>query len=336
MAMYLVIPVFIPHRGCPHDCLFCNQEKISGSSAATVRGAAVAETIDRWLGRKKGRSHVQVAFFGGSFSCLPIEEQVTLLSAVEPYIRDQKVDTIRLSTRPDCIDKTICALFKKYQVGVVELGIQSLSDMVLARSNRGHTAEEARAALQLIKDYGIEVGLQLMPGLPGETTASFLKGIDEVILLQPDFVRLYPVLVVKDSGLETLFDGGGYQPLSLGKAVVLTARCYDKLTRAGIQVVRMGLQPSLSLESSVIAGPYHPAFGELVRSRLWLKQLRSQLACLKPQQKVQIHVCHRDVSAVMGLKKQNIKRLEELGFSGRFTIFPDKNMARGSIKYAVS
>ncbi len=334
--MLLVIPIFIPHRGCPHDCLFCNQQKISGYARNETARVAVRETIDEWLARKKDRNEVQVAFFGGSFTCLPMVEQVKLLSAVQPYIKDQKVDTIRLSTRPDCIDPAICGVLQEYKVRVVELGAQSLSDSVLQKSLRGHNSQQVRNAFRLLRDSGMEVGLQLMPGLPGETCGSFLHGIDEVIRLKPDFVRLYPALVVKDSGLEKLYQAGQYRPLSLKKAIALTARCYVKLTGAGINVVRMGLQPSESLEKSVVAGPYHPAFGELVQSRLWLKKLRTRLAVLQPQQRLLIHISPRDMSAMVGMKKQNIKRLDQLGFSGRFTILPDKNMARGSIQYAVS
>jgi len=335
MSLMLVIPIFIPHRGCPHDCLFCNQQKISGYDRDDPAPIAVTETIDRWLGRNKDRSQVQAAFFGGSFTCLPAEEQVELLAAVQPYIAAKQVDTIRLSTRPDCIDPAVCARLSKYRVGVVELGAQSLSDPVLHRSLRGHTAGQTRQAFYLLRESGLQVGLQLMPGLPGETCRSFLRGIDEVIELSPDFVRLYPALVVKESGLEKLYRAGRYRPLSLNKAIALTARCCRKLREAGIGVVRMGLQPSVSLEENVVAGPYHPAFGELVQSRLWLKKIRYRLASLGPEQKLLIHISQRDMSAVVGMKKQNIDRLEQLGFSGRFTILPNKNMARGSIQYAV-
>lgn len=333
--MVLVIPIFIPHRGCPHDCLFCNQQKISGYDRSGFSPPAVAEIIDEWLGRNKDRSQVQAAFFGGSFTCLPEREQVDLLSAVQPYINKGKIDAIRLSTRPDCIDQAICGLLKKYNVGIVELGAQSLNDRVLQKSLRGHTAGQIRTAFHLLKESGMQVGLQLMPGLPGESTGSFLRGIDEVIVLQPDFVRLYPALVVRESGLEKLYNADLYSPLSLGKAIALTARCYQKLNGADIKVVRMGLQPSESLEKSVVAGPYHPAFGEMVQSRLWLKKIRAQLGLLSAGQNLLIRVSHRDISAVTGMKKQNTRRLEELGFSGRFTILPDKNMARGNIHYAV-
>ncbi len=333
--MFLVIPIFIPHRGCPHDCLFCNQQKISGFDREDTSRPGVAETIDEWLLRNKHRNQVQVAFFGGSFTCLPAGEQVKLLSVVQPYIERKKVDTIRISTRPDCIDPIICDLLKKYNVGVVELGVQSLSDTVLQKSLRGHTAQQSRDAFRLLKSSGVQVGFQLMPGLPGETTSSLLRGIDEVIILRPDFVRLYPALVVKDSGLEKLYLADKYRPLSMGKAIGLSARCYEKLTQAGIRVVRVGLQPSESLDKNVIAGPYHPAFGELVQSRLWLKKIQARLVLLESGQTLLIRISHKDMSAVVGGNKNNIKRLEKLGFSGRFTILQDKKMARGSIQYAV-
>ncbi len=331
----LVIPIFIPHRGCPHDCLFCNQQKISGYARDNTAQPAITATIDEWLCRNKGHSQIQVAFFGGSFTCLPTGEQAEFLSAVRPYVEEKKVDTIRVSTRPDCLDAKICRMLQEYHVGVVELGAQSLTDKVLQSSLRGHNSGQTRKAFDLLKDAGMEVGLQLMPGLPGETSASFLKVIDQVITLKPDFVRLYPVLVVRESGLEKMYHAGCYRPLSLNKAIGLTARCYEKLSGAGIKVVRMGLQPSISLQLNVVAGPYHPSFGELVQSRLWLKKIRARLALLHPEQQLFVHISHRDMSAVVGMKKQNIKRLEELGFSGRFTILPDKNRARGSIHYAV-
>ncbi len=335
--MLLVIPLFIPHRGCPHDCLFCNQQEISGAGRAEgLDESGVRKAVDLWLGRKKAACRVQVAFFGGSFTCLPEDEQMRLLSAVQPYIKSGEVETIRLSTRPDCIDPTICNRLRDYNVGVVELGAQSMSDAVLLRSFRGHSAEQVKTALHLLKGSAMEVGLQLMPGLPGETGTTFLKTIDEVIDLVPDFVRIYPTLVVKDSGLEKLYRTGRYRPLSLAQAVAICARSLEKLNGVGIKVVRMGLQPSVSLEKSLVAGPYHPAFGELVQSRLWLQRIRKRLGRLQPDQQLVVHISHKDMSAVVGMRKQNTKRLEELGFSGRYQILPDRNMARGSVRYAVS
>lgn len=329
----LVIPVFIPHRGCPNHCLFCNQEKIAGQ----VRGddAPVAATIDQWLARSPGRAEIQVAFFGGSFTCLPLDDQLAMLTVVQPYLADGRVGCIRISTRPDCVNKEVCDLLKEFRVGVVELGVQSMNDKVLAASRRGHDSAQVRTAVALLREAGVSVGVQLMPGLPGETRRSFLAGIDEVIRLQPDFARIYPAVVVQDSGLERLYLENNYNPLSLNEAVVLTARAYAKLTAAGIGVVRMGLQPTASLTASLIAGPFHPAFGELVQSRIWLKKLRAALARLLPGEHLAIHISHRDRSAVSGIRKENINRLEQLGFAGRFTIVPEKSMERGSIRYVV-
>jgi histone acetyltransferase (RNA polymerase elongator complex component) len=332
--MFLVIPVFIPHRGCPHHCLFCNQEKISGCSHAT-HPPDITGTITQWLERSPQRTKVQVAFYGGSFTCLPVDEQMAMLAEVQPFIAAGQVDCIRLSTRPDCVSPSICRLLREFRVGVVELGVQSLSDTVLAENLRGHNAGQCRDAFAQLKASGMEVGLQLMPGLPGETARSFLRGIDEVARLGPDFVRLYPVLVVKSSGLEKRFLEKRYQPLSLDKAVALTARAYLKLQAAGIKVVRMGLQPSGSLDRNFVAGPYHPAFGELVMSRLWLKRIRGLLLHLQPGENLCLHISHRDHGAVVGMKRINIRRLEQLGYSGRFTILPDKSMARGNIHYVV-
>jgi histone acetyltransferase (RNA polymerase elongator complex component) len=334
--MVLVIPVFIPHQGCPHDCLFCNQQEISGYDRGDRRALPVADTIDQWLSRRGGRSQVQVAFYGGSFTCMTRERQEELLSAVQPYIDRREVDTIRLSTRPDCIDSSVIELLQNHRVGVVELGVQSLTEEVLRKSRRGHSAKQSLQALTLLKEAGLTVGIQLMPGLPGETTGSFLKTVDTVIRRAPDFVRLYPALVVRDSGLQRLHAMGKYRPMTLNKAIALTARSCQRLESYGIEVVRMGLQPTDSLAQSIVAGPYHPAFGELVRSRLWLKQIRAEVARLEPMQKLHIYISHRDMSAVVGRKRCNIRRLEELGFSGRFAVTVDKSMERRSIRYVVS
>lgn len=333
--MALIIPVFIPHRGCPHQCLFCNQEKISGTRRTRDFDVKVAEIIDTWLKRSGGHGDVQVAFFGGSFTCLPEEEQFVLLAAVQPYLRTAQVDSIRLSTRPDCISPAICTFLKEHRVSVVELGVQSLTDEVLQKSQRGHDSRQCREAVMCLREAGMRVGLQLMPGLPGETTASLLKSIDQAVAMVPDFIRLYPVVVVQGSPLVELYRKGEYRPLSLNRAVALTARCHEKITAAGIDVIRMGLQPSSELDRSVVAGPYHPAFGELVLSRVWLKKIRRRLASLRQHQSLCITISHRDYSAVVGMKKTNIKRLSQLGYAGRYTIVQDTSMARGSIQYAV-
>jgi histone acetyltransferase (RNA polymerase elongator complex component) len=336
MKNVLVIPVFIPHRGCPHDCLFCNQQEISGTKRQEKARVPVQETIEEWLEHQGAREQVQVAFYGGSFTCLEREEQATLLEVVQPFIAANKVQSIRCSTRPDCVDQTICDHLKQYNVTTVELGVQSLDDTVLRRSRRGHTAADCEKAFRMLKKDGIEIGIQLMPGLPGDTSFSFFKTVEQVIALRPDFVRIYPCLVVENSGLAQLYRQGGFLPLSLSKAIALAAYSYEKFSRAGIRVIRMGLQPSPSLENSLIAGPYHPAFGELVKSRLWLKQIRKQLSMLQSGEVLEIHLSERDLSSMIGNRKQNMRRLEELGFKNRFTLVVDRNMQRGCTEYVVS
>lgn len=335
MKNVLVIPIFIPHRGCPHDCLFCNQQKISGTKREGA-DIQVAETILEWLEHQGARRQVQVAFFGGSFTCMDQNDQLVLLEAVQPFIAAGKVDSIRCSTRPDCITPEIIDLLQRYNVTTVELGVQSLDDAVLTKARRGHNADDCEKAFRMLKKGGIEVGIQLMPGLPGDTTYSFLKTVNRVIELGPDFVRIYPCIVVKDSGLEKLYEEGGFQPLSVEKAVGISGFCYLKFQKAGIKVVRVGLQPSISLSKSVIAGPYHPAFGELVQSRLWLNKIKTKLMELRTGEKLEVYLSHRDLSSVIGQQKKNIKRLEELGFKDRFTLVVDKGMQRGCTQYVVS
>jgi histone acetyltransferase (RNA polymerase elongator complex component) len=334
--MGLVIPVFISHRGCPHQCLFCNQHAITGrGEGATTASSDIASTIEIWLTRSPGHDNVQVAFYGGSFTCLAREEQQRMLAVVAPFIADGRVKSVRLSTRPDCLNEDIVQLLRESGVKTVELGVQSLDDKVLDRAQRGHSAEDSRMAMQLLRKAGLEVGVQLLPGLPGETTQSFFRGVREMVAFQPDLVRLYPAVVVRHSELAEIYRQGVYTPLSLNRAVALTCRARDLFDAGGIPVVRMGLQPSEALEKQVVAGPYHPAFGELVVSRNWFKRIRRQLRMLQEREKLEIHISHRDHSAVAGMKRMNIRRFEALGFQGRFTIISDKSRERGSVKYVV-
>lgn len=339
--MKLVIPVFIPHLGCPHDCLFCNQQKISGTAKVeetSIDSHFVTRVIQEWLsqtGPKNQYEEVQVAFYGGSFTCLPSSQQKKLLAQVVPFIEKGKVDSIRCSTRPDCVDTFTCDLLRQHHVTTVELGVQSLNDTVLQTSLRGHNSTQCQAAVELLQKYGFEVGIQLMLGLPGDTTKSLFETIVKTVALKPKFVRLYPLLVVKGSALEKLYLQGNFTPLTLGKAIVLAAHCYNRLKQAGIDVIRMGLQPSDSLDKNVLAGPHHPAFGEMVRSHLLFKELRKNLAQLKPEEKLEITVSPKDMSMVVGNKKRNISRLEQLGFGGRFTIIQDKTLPRNSRNYVI-
>ena len=333
--MMLVIPVFIPHEGCPHSCVFCNQHRISGVQDKPVTGSEVAEIIRIWLerGRKKKLSRVQVAFYGGSFTGLSMARQHELLSSVKPFIERGEVQTIRLSTRPDYIDPGIVVFLQEHQVATVELGGQSLDDAVLRRSLRGHLAMDVIRASALLKDAGMELGIQLMVGLPGQNFASLRKTVAGVIELAPTFIRIYPVLVVAGSGLEFQYGRGEYQPLSLSRALLQAAWMKKKMTAHGIRVVRMGLQPGPELERSLVAGPYHPAFGELVNARLMLQQTRKLLSQVPSGRQVRLQISDRDQSVFRGIRSANIHRLTSLGLSDRLTLHIDPDQPRGTVQF---
>ncbi len=328
----LVIPVFISHQGCPHDCLFCNQQKISGAGRGELPCGAITQTIKEWLTRDAGaHTHVQVAFFGGSFTCLPPKQQQRMFAEVAPFLQAGRVHSLRCSTRPDCIDDTVCQRLRKAGVTTVELGVQSMDNRVLQMARRGHNAEASRKAILLLKKYGFTVGAQLMPGLPGESYGGFLRGVKEILALYPDMLRLYPALVIEDSALAELYAAGKYQPLSLSTAVALCAAAKTLAEGAGTVVIRMGLQASSSLEKSLVAGPYHPAFGEMVRSKLWLQRILRHLRKLPQDKCAAIRVSHHDISAAVGINKENRKRLDLLGYAGRYRIVADRTVEKGCL-----
>ncbi|WPD24495.1 MAG: radical SAM protein [Candidatus Electrothrix scaldis] len=327
-----VIPVFIPHEGCPHCCVFCNQRRISGFTKKPVTAEDVRETVQTWLeGKGSERHQVQVAFYGGSFTGLPQTRQQELLGAVAPFMEQGRVQSLRLSTRPDYIDQERVALLQEYQVSTVELGVQSMNDQVLALAKRGHRAVDVERAVPVLRQAEMEVGIQLMLGLPGDTRTSLRRTVERVIALQPDFVRIYPLLVVQHSELAEQYKRGEYAPLSLDKAVILTAWMKQRFDKVDIRVVRMGLQAGPELESSVLAGPWHPAFGELVASRLMLRRTRRLLAQIPAEDAIQLYINQRDQSVFRGMKSANIRRLQELGLWQRIALSTDPTVPRGTV-----
>ncbi|MDD2464411.1 MAG: radical SAM protein [Desulfobulbus sp.] len=330
----LVIPVFIPHEGCPHCCIFCNQHQISGQGETPISAEEVGQTIQTWLEHRRSskRHQVQVAFYGGSFTGLPLARQQALLAVVQPYLQKGLVQEIRLSTRPDYIDAQRLQLLCANQVGIVELGVQSCDDQLLQLAGRGHSAGDTIRAAHLIKGAGLQLGIQLMLGLPGQSFASLRRTVDQVIALQPDLVRLYPLLVLKGSGLESLYHRGVFRPLSLSRAVLQAAYMKKRFDDQGITVVRMGLQPGPELEHSLVAGPYHPAFGEMVKARLMLQKTRRALARLPAGKSVHVVINDRDQSIFRGLHSQNLNRLQQLGLLDRFNLRTDSNQPRQTVR----
>lgn len=331
--MAFIIPFFIPHQGCPHTCLFCNQHSITGKTAAEENGT-VDEVMAQWLPRKK-EEEGQLAFYGGSFSCLPEKVQQKYLQQVAPYLADGSISSLRISTRPDCINDEICRRLWQGGVRTIELGIQSMDDVVLDTALRGHTSDDSRNALLCLSRYDFTVGVQLLPGLPKESWRSFSSTIDEIISFKPSLIRLYPALVIQGSGLETLYKKQKYRPLTLQRAIAWSLAAKKRFEENGIRVIRIGLQHSVDLEKNYIAGPHHPAMGELVESRRWFKRLRRILAHVEKGTPVELHVSPQDISAVSGRKRANLKRLETLGLLERVTVVQDKEIERGKVSYVV-
>ena len=333
MSKPLVIPLFIPHEGCPHRCVFCNQQLISGQEGPPLGAQEVGTTIRTWLEQARPEPHrqVQVAFYGGSFTGLAEARQRELLAAVQPFRQQGLVQEIRLSTRPDYIDPPRLELLRHFGVSTIELGVQSCDDHLLRRAGRGHSTADTLHACGLIKEAGFILGIQLLLGLPGETFATLRHTLATVTRLRPQFVRLYPLLVLRGSGLEQMYHQGAYRPLSLGRAVVQAAYLKKRFDDAGIRVVRMGLQPGAELEQSLVAGPYHPAFGEMVQSRLMLRRTRQVLAALPAHQAVTLVINPRDQSVFRGLHSRNIIRLQQLGLMERISLHTDPNQPRQTV-----
>jgi histone acetyltransferase (RNA polymerase elongator complex component) len=261
----LIIPVFIPFGGCPHKCVFCNQAGITGESSLPSSGevkATIYKYLSTWQGKGGGRR--EVAFYGGSFTGLPMALQKSYLESAYEFVINKRVDSLRLSTRPDYISGDKLAFLSDYGVETVELGVQSMSDEVLKLSGRGHGVSSTVRAVGLIKGEGFKVGLQIMPGLPGDTFASILYTARRVAELGPDFVRIYPTLVIRNTPLQRMYLDGEYTPWGLEDMVDVCREVSKLFKAAGIQVVRMGLQPTDELERSLVAGPFHPSFRQLV------------------------------------------------------------------------
>ena len=332
----MIIPFFITHAGCPHQCVFCNQKKITGRNTPSD-ASSIPPSIERYLDANSDSEPVQVAFYGGSFTALPLAEQKAYLDAVRPFIDSGRVKSIRLSTRPDSITTGILDLLKRYSVTTIELGAQSMDDEVLSRSRRGHTSVDTRNAFNLVRKNGFTAGLQLMPGLPGDTPETFEATVSQVIALKPDLVRIYPALVIKETPLAELYRTGRYVPLSLDEAVQLCHKAMARFERAGIEVIRVGLQPTAELErpGTIIAGPWHPAFRQLVESSRFLESMSAFLPSRGISGAVNFFVNPADLSSAIGQKRRNIHAIRDrYGIDAK--IITDPAVPRGSVRKDLS
>ncbi len=277
--IYRIIPVFLPMLACPHRCVYCNQYVISGQQKLPSLEEVTA-LIERNLQTIPSDSHKRVAFFGGSFTCLPEAVQNRYLDAVQPYLQDGRIEGIQLSTRPDYIDDHILQNLKNKGVTLIELGAQSLDDDILRRSGRGHTVADVENASRLIRQHDIDLGLQMMIGLPGDTKETALRTAEQIVAFGASCTRIYPTLVVDGTALADDYRSGKYVPLSLEKAVDWCKDLYRYFQTAGVTVLRMGLHPTKDLREGehLLAGPFHVSFKELVLTALWHDRIAEQIA----------------------------------------------------------
>jgi histone acetyltransferase (RNA polymerase elongator complex component) len=267
---YYIIPIFVPNRGCPHNCIFCDQKKITNETNE-ITPEFVEKQISLYLSTiDRKNSYVELSFFGGSFTGIPLDYQNRLLKPAFNALNSNKIDDIRLSTRPDYIDEKILKNLKENKVGVIELGVQSMDSEVLKLSERGHTSEDVIAASILIKKFGFKLGLQMMVGLPGDNEEKDLYTADEIIKLKPDFVRIYPALVIKDTYMEYMYNNGLYKPLSVDDCILICKKLYIKFMKNSIPIIRIGLQTTdnINVGKDVVSGPFHPAIRELIESSI--------------------------------------------------------------------
>ncbi len=331
----LIIPIFIVYKGCPNRCLYCNERITAGNHPDKITERQFRETVDGYLkSASKKWDRIEIAFYGGNFTGMDLDYQIELLSLANSYIKDGPVQSIRISTRPDYIDETRIGLLKKYGVTTVEIGAQSMVDDVLKRSRRGHSSDDVRSSVKILKKSGFETGVHLMAGLPGDTPTRFMYTVEEIVRLKPDTARIHPTLVLKDTLLEDAYVKGNYRPLSLNEAVSLCAHALSQLRGADISVIRLGLHTTeeMGTDGSIVAGPFHPAFGALVEGSLFLDMASHLIRLSKRSDKgITFSVSPKDVSRLRGLKNDNLVKLKDLFHVAKIRIIEDPLQEKESL-----
>lgn len=337
---HYIIPIFVPHIGCPHNCVFCNQGKITGQnlkeiavkSNEEVTAESTRKTIEEYLETiDKNDSIIEVSFFGGTFTGIPMEKQRELLAVAKEYKDSKKIDYIRMSTRPDYINEEILKHLKSYDADIIELGVQSLDNEVLKKSGRGHSVEDVKLASDLIKKFGFTLGHQIMLGLPGDTFEKDIYTCSESIKMKPDICRIYPALVIKDTPMEEMYSRGDYKPYTLNEAVTVCTVLYAMYIENNINVIRIGLQPTenINYDGDIVDGPFHPAFRELVESKIYNSAINKHISNLG--ENIVIRVNQRDISKVYANKKQFFYDMIEQNKPKNIKVIGDNSVDRGTI-----
>ncbi len=341
----IIIPIFVPHKGCPFDCIYCNQRNISGQTK-DITADDIVDTIESHLNTIKlniDKSYlnqeVQIAFYGGSFTGIDKKEQYEFLSVAKNYIQMGLVNSIRISTRPDYINDEILNYLIDFGVKTIELGVQSMKENILIKSGRNHTLADVCLASELIKKRGLVLGIQTMVGLPTSKDEDEIDSAKEIIKLAPSFVRIYPTLVIRDTYLEEMYKSGEYQPLTLYHAIDVSARLVKLYNENKIKVIRIGLQASdsISLDKSVVGGPFHPAFGELVKSRVILRRIEKIIDETKIYDNEGIIlICNPSlISKVIGQKRTNIEYLKDKYHFKKIKVVSDSSFKSDQIEIKV-
>ncbi len=330
---YYIIPVFISHQGCPHQCVFCNQDRIAGKYEE-VFASDVRKIIDEYLEtiNSKGAT-IEVSFFGGTFTAIDVNKQKELLEVAREYKEKGLIHKIRLSTRPDAILPYILGYLKEYKVDIIELGVQSLDDEVLRKAGRGHSVNDVIVASRLIKEAGFTLGHQIMPGLPGDSFEIDIETTKKSIEMKPDICRIYPSLVIKDTPMEDMYNRGDYVPYSLDEAVYISGEMLKLYNEAKVKVIRIGLQPTdtITTGKDIVDGPFHPAFRELVEGHLICEILDKK--CPK-EKDIIIEINEKDVSKLYTNKKQYFK-VFLANRDGKVYVNTNNKVKKGRVKLTV-
>lgn len=340
-----IIPIFVPHMGCPHDCVFCNQKKITGQQSEIDQEDVIQVIEDHLETMRSKRYPIEIAFFGGSFTGIDVDIQNAYLKIARRYYEDGHIHGIRLSTRPDYINENIVNRLKKFGVTTIELGVQSLNEEVLRASNRGHSKESVYKAVESIKKHNIQLGLQMMLGLPGDSLKTAMQTAREIISLNPDCVRIYPTVVIKETELERLYLENLYTALSVEMAVEWLSEIMPLFSASQIPIIRVGLQPTddLTSGSAQIAGAYHPSLRQLAVSRIILKRVIAVIDDFCEVNKDQVNdllielIAHRkDWTPVRGDKAYNFNSLKEMYPGARFDFVISDDVNRSQVRLTIN
>ncbi len=314
-----ILPLFIPHKGCPFKCIYCNQFSITNSQK--FEPDLIKTQIEKFS--RHLTDDMEIAFYGGTFTGLSDNEQKKLLEITNKYA---PAVPIRISTRPDFITRQKLTFLKKYNVRTIELGIQSFSDKVLEKSKRGYSSDTAMTSCLLVKRNNIKLSIQLMPGLPGFSMDTLERTLQITKKISPEYVRIYPTVVLKNTELEKLYLENKYTPLSLDNAIDITSYIINFFKDTHISIIKSGLHSDID---DVIAGPYHHSFGELVK----IKILKDKLISTFETDKTLV-ISNKDISLFTGFERKTIKFLKQNFDIKKLKVKFDKNLKSGSFYFS--